>query len=248
MKYIDTHVHIDFYSDINKTIKDIISNKVTSVFVTHLPELYNKYYKQIKLINTIYLALGYHPNIINEYPFHYDLFDKLSKTTRFIGEVGLDYAITKSEKTRNKQKEVFDTICAISQNHIFSVHSRKAEEDVLDILIKNNIKSAIFHWYTGEVELIDEILKQGYYFSINPAMIRSPNGRTILRNIPLNRILVETDGPFTKLNGEIINSKHFENIYKEFAEFYSLDYEQFGEIVDINFKNLLFNTNNLILY
>lgn len=243
MKYIDAHVHIDFYLNINRTIMDMILNNVASVFVTHLPELYEKYYEQIKLIKAIYLALGYHPNVITEYPFNYNLFEKLSKTTRFIGEVGLDYTITKSERVRNQQREVFETICSISQNHILSIHSRKAEKDVLKILSRYNIKSAIFHWYTGELELINEIVERGYYFSINPAMLRSKKGRMILKSIPLNRILVETDGPFIKFNGEIVSSKHIENIYKIIAEFYSLDCEQFKRIVNTNFRNLFNYTN-----
>ena len=56
---------------------------------------------------------------------------------------------------------------------VLMVRSVKAEKEVLDLLVKNNIQSAIFHWYSGGLNLIDEIVKKGYYFSINPAMVKS---------------------------------------------------------------------------
>ncbi len=81
------------------------------------------------------------------------------------------------------------------------MHSRRAERNVLDILIDNKIKKAVFHWYSGPLSLIDKMIDDGHYFSINPAMIKSKNGQKIIERIRPDRIITETDGPYVKIQG-----------------------------------------------
>lgn len=98
---------------------------------------------------------------------------KINKTN-YIGEVGLDFS-NKYIKYKDRQIEIFNYICNIAskENKIMIIHSRKAEKEVLNILIKNNIRNAIMHWYTGPINSIDDFVKNGYYFSINPSMLTS---------------------------------------------------------------------------
>ena len=91
------------------------------------------------------------------------------------------------------------------KNKIVSVHSRKAEKEVFELLQEYRIKNAIFHWYSGPLSLIEEIINAGYYFSINEAMTTSISGRKIISKIPLNRILTETDAPLNK-HSNILNA------------------------------------------
>ena len=79
---------------------------------------------------------------------------------------------------------------------IVSVHSRKAERELLDLLCEYDIKNVIFHWYSGPIGLIPSILSCGYYFSVNESMTLSKNGQKIIENIPKPRILTETDAPY----------------------------------------------------
>ena len=81
---------------------------------------------------------------------------------------------------------------------IISVHSRRAEKELLDLLTEYDIKNVIFHWYSGSVGLIDKILERGYYFSVNEAMCLSKNGQAILKKLPRERILTETDAPYNE--------------------------------------------------
>ena len=92
-----------------------------------------------------------------------------------------------------------------------SVHSRRAEKEVLAILKKYSIKNVIFHWYSGPLGLIDEIVNEGYYFSINEAMTRSVSGKKIISRIPECRILTETDAPYNRYIS-IHNVLHFLNL------------------------------------
>lgn len=237
--FIDTHVHIDFYDNPNELINTYERLKILTLFMTNLPEIFNKHYEHFNEFKCIRLALGYHPTLIDEYDFNKEEFLKGIDKTNYIGEVGLDFS-NFSERQQEKQKEIFNFICKLSfeKRKIMSIHSRKAEKEVLSILKKNSVEFAIFHWYSGGLRLINDIIDRGYYFSVNYSMLKSKKGNEILRRIPLDRILMESDGPFTKYNKEAFVPNILENIYEEFNEFYGIN--NFKDRVFENFKKLLF--------
>lgn len=244
MSSIDTHVHIDFYNNFNKTLSDYAKNEIYTIFVTNLPEIYESHRNKFdfKYNKYVKLALGYHPEMTGSYKFNYDLFKKYVNDTDYIGEVGLNY--TSKVTNLPEQMDIFNSICALisSSPKVLSIHSRGAEKEVLNILAKNNVKFPILHWYSGPIKLIKDFADIGCYFSVNPSMLKSVKGNTILKNIPLNRILFETDGPFTKFNKEIVNPSVFKEIYTEFSEFYNVD--NYSELVFDNFKKLIFEKYN----
>lgn len=234
MRMIDTHIHIDFYDNPTKIIRQIMKGDISTIFVTHLPELYEKQRIVMENIPQIFLAVGFHPILVNEYEFKKEIFVNALKTTKFIGEVGLDYSVARTEKSKRKQQEIFNTICRSSYGHILSIHSRLAEKDVLNILLKNDVENAIFHWYTGSKELIPHILEAGYYFSVNPSMLRSSKGKSILKEIPLSRILIETDGPFSKFRDMLVEPIQLKNIYTAFEKFYCIN-----DLEEIVYENMI---------
>mgnify|MGYP000900402502 CR=1 FL=1 len=239
---LDAHIHIDFYDDVKAVIQELSEYKVTCVFVTHVPELYAKYASDsfLKKHPNIHLALGYHPSVIGEYELDKNLFCDLIKNASFIGEVGLDYMTAKSDTTRESQRRAFDYICKMASGKIFTVHSRWAESDTLSILKRNDVKNAIFHWYTGNEKTIDDIVDCGYYFSINPAMLKTTKGRKCIDKIPVSRMLVESDGPFVKYDGKIIRPKDLGKIYKELGEY--LGNADIEDIVSRNFVQICSNS------
>jgi TatD DNase family protein len=81
---------------------------------------------------------------------------------------------------------------------IISVHSRKAERELLNLLIEYKIENVIFHWYSGPINLIPSIVEQGYYFSVNEAMTLTTSGNKIISTIPNDRILTESDAPYNR--------------------------------------------------
>lgn len=118
-----------------------------------------------------------------------------------------------------------------------SIHSRNAEEDVLSILVKNKIKYAIFHWYTGSLSTLEKIIKEGYYVSVNSSMMKTKKGLEIIKSIPLDRILVESDGPFTKVGNKVSEP---ENLY--------LTYKKLSEILGLNSEELVYKNLNELLH
>ena len=239
---IDAHIHLDFYDNVDQTCREVEENKIFCLFMTHVPELYCNYLASPNFMNNKYiqLALGYHPILVNEQPFNEHLFITLAKSAKVIGEVGLDYVVARTENSRKKQYDIFSCICKHTQNQIMSIHNRNAEDDVLELLERNSCKNVIFHWYTGKESLIDRILENGYYFSANPMMLNTLKGQKILRKIPINRLLIETDGPFSRREGVILGPKNMQRIYNSFSIFYGVD--SIDEQIRQNMKRLFRQT------
>lgn len=235
---IDFHFHIDYYQDYKKKYEYINKNKIYTLCVTNMPELYGAIREIFEETKYIKFALGFNPQLAENDKFNKKMFNKYLDSTKYIGEVGLDYS-NRYIRSKEKQIEIFEYICSVvtDKNKILSVHSRNSEDDVLSILIKNNIKNAVFHWYTGNLTTLDKIINEGYYFSINYEMLKSKKGLSIIKRIPLDRILVESDGPFTKVGNKVCEPQNLHLIYEKLNEILSVESKK---IVNDNFKSLLY--------
>lgn len=196
---VDTHCHFDMMPHPEAYIrqKEQMGNIV--IGMTNLPSHFQMGQPHLKGYRHIRLALGLHPLKAVEGKAQLALFRKLVGQTSYIGEIGLDFS-REGVATKDEQLEVLrDVLSAIrGKKKVVSVHSRKAEKDLLELLCEYEIESVIFHWYSGPVNLIPAILEQGYYFSVNEAMCLSKNGRAIIEKIPQDRLLTETDAPYNE--------------------------------------------------
>lgn len=237
MGYVDLHVHIDFYSKPIELANEYEKLKIYTIFVTYLPEIFLKTRNEYENYKYVRMALGFHPDMVGEYIFDKNEFEKGLKYTRYIGEVGLDFSGS-NLRFKKAQIETFDQVTSHKYNkgNVYSIHSRKAEVEVLEILKKNNVKSAIFHWYTGGKKTLKEIAASGYFFSVNHKMLTSKNGMEIIKSIPKSQILFETDGPFARKDKKIVYPKDLKKIYEDFEKVIP----GFEKIVYSNFKRLLF--------
>lgn len=233
----DMHVHIDYFEDYLHFFKAFEDKRIYALFVTNLPEIFQKCNQTFPSSKYVKLGLGFNPQFAGKYKFNKGLFDNLLPKTKYIGEVGLDYS-NNFKPDIASQREAFEHIShqAGQLNKIMSIHSRKAEEDVLNILMNNNVKTAVFHWYTGKKETLFKILDQGYYFSVNYSMLNTKSGLEIINLIPLDRLLIETDAPFGKtfISGEKYN---LTEIYRRFSK--KLGIENFEDQVYKNLSDLL---------
>ncbi|EGO7694537.1 TatD family hydrolase [Enterococcus faecalis] len=237
MGYVDLHVHIDFYSEPLELAKEYERLKIYAIFVTYLPEIFLKTRYEYENYKYVRMALGFHPDMVGEYIFNKNEFEKGLKYTKYIGEVGLDFSGS-NQRFKKEQIEIFQQITNPKYNkgNIYSVHSRKAEEEVLEILKENNVKNAIFHWYTGGKKTLKDIAESGYFFSVNHKMLSSKNGLEIIQSIPKSQLLFETDGPFARKEKKIVYPQDLKEIYEDFEKVIP----DFEKIVFSNFKRLLF--------
>jgi TatD DNase family protein len=75
------------------------------------------------------------------------------------------------------------------------VHSRRTASKILSILSSFKVEKVLFHWFSGPMELLSEIVKNGYYVSEGPPSVYSSKTKKIIELVPLDNLLTETDGP-----------------------------------------------------
>ncbi|MEV2221583.1 TatD family hydrolase [Nocardia vinacea] len=196
---IDTHCHIDVYDDPVAEITQAHDAQVHVVAVTEDPGRYRLLRTRLGRREGVEIALGYHPlRAATLAPHDLARFFRLLPQATWVGEIGLDFSRA-GLPTKSQQLRAFEAILAEPQLRTkpVTVHSRGAERDTITRLAQAQIP-AILHWYTGPIRLAEDALAAGMYFSINPAMIRSKKANALLRHLPAQRILLETDGPFAR--------------------------------------------------
>ena len=194
---IDTHCHFDMmpnpeaYISAKEKAGDIV------VGMTNLPSHFRLGQPHLKSLKFVRLALGLHPLLASENINELPLFNSFLDQTSYIGEIGLDFS-KEGLSTKDNQISVLRKLLEKleGKKKIISVHSRKAEKELFDLLCEYNINNVIFHWYSGPINLIPSIISKGYYFSVNEAMTVSKNGQNIIDRIPRDRILTESDAPY----------------------------------------------------
>jgi TatD DNase family protein len=189
----------------------------------------------------IRFALGAHPLTTNKLnSLEWALFNRYLTDTSYIGEVGLDFS-PDGVATRSDQEQTFRRVLsAVAGKHkVLTLHSRRAEATVAELLAEYAVGPAIFHWYSGSVSILDRILEAGHYLSFNPAMIRSKNGQRIIARVPADRVLVETDGPYTTVAGRPTTPQDVDVVYTYLAALQQQDVEAVISQVYRNFMSLL---------
>jgi TatD DNase family protein len=238
-KYIDTHCHLDLYKDYKTVISEAKNNSFV-VAVTNMPSAF-LHEEKLFISDNVAVSLGLHPQLIREYGHELSLFIELLPKTRFIGEVGLDYQEFDTD-IRKKQRMIFEKILFESakfKDKILTVHSRKSAEDVVSIIGSNFPGSVILHWYSGSKPTLKKALSNNLYFSINTSMITSKNGQDIIQEIPLERILTETDGPFVKANNKIVIPSDIEIVIDYLAELHGKTKDDIKVLIKNNFLKIL---------
>lgn len=196
---IDTHCHLDQLDSPERLIRECADRGITVVAVTNLPSHYAMALPHVLGAHHIKLALGLHPLMVKAGSAELSAFLRLVGTVRFIGEIGLDFS-KQGLPTKAEQLACFDRICAALKGgrRFVTVHSRGAAADVLATLRKHSISPVVFHWFTGTAAQLTQVLADGHYLSINPAMLVSETGRMVIERTPADRILTETDAPFAR--------------------------------------------------
>lgn len=254
---VDTHCHLaslSYQSKANTCLKDVI-NRANHVGVSHFlsvsctTEEFKKNTELTKDYENIFLSLGIHPLNLDEEPV-VDL-DKLkgliSSNDKCIavGEIGLDYHY--SIETKLEQKEAFAKqidLAHMVQKPII-VHAREAKDDTLDILKAQNARDVggVIHCFTDSVDMARACLDLGFYISFTGvATFRaSDNVREVIKYVPNDRIMFETDCPYLApipVRG-IENEPAFVRYTLKFiADFKGMSEDQLAKISSDNFENL----------
>ncbi len=243
MAYHDTHFHLDLCQAPQTVASEIDEAGICTIAVTNSPSVFHFTQEVCSTKKYIRPALGLHPELVFERKAEIEQFVELYRRTRYIGEVGLDN-MNKSREDYQTQKIIFSKIidaCAGQGNKILTVHSRRAASDVIEMIGDGFPGKIILHWFSGSVSDLERAVKFGYYFSVNYAMTTSEAGKKIIRRIPLNRLLIESDGPFVNYNNRpctpLIAPMIVENICKLLGN--SFQDNDVRQKVSANFANLI---------
>ena len=222
MNLVDVHCHLNhelFKDDLDEVIerarkagvKKILISGVNPASNKEVLKLVERYPKIICASLGIYPidALGIQPEGVgmahHEGPIdlqkEFGFIEKNIDKVTAVGEVGMDFHWAEKEKTYQKQAENFRKIirfCIRIKKPII-IHSRKAEEECLQILeeeIKNKEIPVVQHCFSGRKSLMTKAIELGHYFSIPPNIIKASNFQTLVKKAPLTQLLTETDSPW----------------------------------------------------
>ena len=150
----------------------------------------------------VFASCGIHPEYVKDISEEQkddflDLIVKNKEKIVAIGETGLDYWYIKDEEWREKQKQLFIQLINLAKelDKPLVIHSREVFDETLDILENNDAGKVDFHMW-GDNQLLKRILDNGWYLSMNTIILRSKKHKKIARDIPLDRLMLETDSPW----------------------------------------------------
>ena len=205
MRFVDAHCHLDRYPD-PKVVADACEEAQTyTIAVTNLPVAFAATDREARGRKFVRAAAGLHPELVSQHPDAIEHLLPLMARTGYVGEVGLDYTQADAP-SRQLQRRVFERVLAHCESlggKVITVHSRRAADDVVDVVQSVERSTIILHWFSGSQKAARRAIDAGCFFSVNPAMTRSASGRAIIAMIPDHRLLTETDGPFVKHAGRV---------------------------------------------
>lgn len=241
--YIDCHTHLDFFEDkIEEAIIDINDNKILTLANSMDIESYIKNKEYSKKSEFIKPCFGIHPWKAAEYKGDLHELIPYIEESEIIGEIGLDYLWVEDKSTFETQRRVFYFMLeeSIKRNKVISLHTKDAEEEVYESIKKYNYNKAIIHWYSGNINTLEKLINLGCYFTISVDIGYSEKTYEVLSRIPIDKLLIETDGPTALewVNGEYGYPSEIIKVYEKVAKIKNVDVKELLTIVEENFQRL----------
>ncbi len=257
---IDTHAHLDHVENLDSALAQASATGVAAVLAVSTDLAAMKKNLEIKekfSTPKIYLGLGIHPCEIKaiELEESYAFIEKNIAQADVIGEIGLDFWykwVRKDDIKKNEQREVFRRQLAIAKkfDKPVVVHTRGTWRECFETVKEFGIKKANFHWYSGPTDVLDEIIKSGYYVSAGPALAFSSQSREAMAHAPIEQALIETDSPVyfnypEELGGGFASTP--KDVFKSldaYAKLKSISAEHAAEILNKNAENFIGISND----
>lgn len=265
---IDSHCHLSF-SGFDSFLKSRLADKTPEYYSTNLlveraVQADVKYMVNIgthlsdvkhiakvsEKFSNVFRSIGIHPEYAKE---HYEKFsfDEMRRVFRehcerektvAVGEIGLDYYLSDA---KDEQKKILHFQLEIAEefNLPVSIHSREAWQDTMKILENHPNVTGVIHCFSGEKEFAERILKTSLYFGIGGTLTFKKNIllQNAVRDLPLDRILLETDAPFlapAPFRGRINEPAFIPYIAEKVSEIKNISKKKVEDITSENFFRL----------
>ena len=241
---VDFHCHLDLYPDLAAAISHRERERCFTLAVTTTPKAFARNRELTEPTRYVRAALGLHPQLVADRAHELPLWTELLPQTRYVGEVGLD-AGPRFYRSFDQQREVFSKIlkaCASARGKILSVHSVRSGKTVLDMIeahLPPTHGRVVLHWFTGSASDARRAVDMGCFFSINNVMLKNDRGRKLIGSLPTDRLLTETDGPFTDDEAGRKDPPDVSTVCDGLASVVEIDVEAMSELLTLNLKQLL---------
>lgn len=237
---VDSHCHVySFRVDEMENFKDIL--------IVGVAEDYESSIKNLEL-STVFPNIlpfaGFHPwNLLGKEGSDIkgreaDMIIEVVERFRGIGEVGLSKKY--SRESSGEQVQIFRLFCEIAseKNLPMNIHALDTWRECFDIVTSYSVKRVLFHWYTGPLNLLKEIASQGYYISINPAVIIQPKHAEVLKKAELDMVLTESDGPYI-YHGKNLSPLNIHELIDYISKVKDAPPEYVEGVIEENFKKFI---------
>jgi TatD DNase family protein len=251
MKLVDAHIHLsdaDYSGCVDEIVQEakalsvvtLVSNSMdlkTSIGSLELAE---------RFPSMVYAAVGIHPWTVNDltddqFQETIDFISKKAKSKGLvaIGEIGLDF---KYMNIWDRQLKVFDSMLHLAEKLVLPViiHSRGTTAQIVDMLPSYSVKKVLLHWFSNPISALTKAVDHGFYISEGAPVVFSNGIRDVVKKVPMENLLTETDGPVRffrpPFQGKRTTSAFIPTIVKAIAEVRKMDPESVAEHVRENFE------------
>ena len=247
----DSHAHLDdeafnedreeLIAQLEQDLDGIVNPGCDGVSSAAAVQLAEKY-------SFIYAAVGYHPENLKGIPADY--LDQLAKWAQLpkvvaIGEIGLDYYWKENEPREVQMRIFLEQVDLAKQFDLpIIIHDRDAHGDMLALFQKEITGvQAVFHCYSGSLEMAKELVKRGYYFGFGGTSTykNAQKVREVMQYIPKELLLFETDCPYltpVPFRGKRNNPGYVEYTARNAAEVLGMEFEELVALATANTKHL----------
>lgn len=239
---IDAHIHLDVYQDNHrKQILDELEKNHVDFLISVSKNLgsakINQTLAQVR--NNVKVAYGFHPEqrlpMEEELDQLFQFIHKHHDEMVAIGEVGLPYYLRKDHPDLQHEAyiELLEYFIVKAKEYNKPVVLHAVYEDapiVCSILEKHSVKQAHFHWFKGDSKTIERMIQNGYFISVTPDVLYEAEIQQLVQKYPLDKIMVETDGPWN-FKGPFKNQRtHPKMIHQSIKEIAHIKKEDLGSV------------------
>lgn len=254
MIFVDSHCHLN-YDPMQNDIAGVLQ-RAAAVDIHYMMAIGTCLKKAQEVIDIaqnhdpIFATVGVHPHEVDEEGVpDLDTLRELAQRTKVVGlgETGLDYFYDHSD--RDNQKESFRRHIRLAKELTLPliIHARAAEADILEILKEERVDEmdfpGVIHCFTGTKEFAEATMAMGFYISISGIVTfkKAEELREIVKAIPLEKLLVETDAPYlapTPFRGKPNEPSLMIHTAKEVARLKGCSLEELANITTENYFNI----------
>ena len=240
---IDAHAHLDHYDEPREALARIERRRILTLANSMDPASYERNLALAQACPLVLPSFGIHPRRAREHAGRLDELRPLAEQSAMLGELGLDFHWVRDEDTYPDQMRVFEFLVRTAAEHaqIVNLHTKGAERRILDTLRSFGVKKAIVHWYSGPMDVLDEMIAEGYFFTVGVEVLYSETIQAVARAVPPRQLLSETDNPGGNrwLVGEAAPPDIIADVVAAVAGIKGLPPEKLEVLIQANFLRLV---------